>query len=111
MGNGVTSWREVALEVNADHRVPVILTHGGQHPVAQEARVTHQGVESAPGVDGSSDHGRGLVPVGHVRPVGHRLPAEVADLSYHLVGRNRSLPLTLSGHPQVVDHHPGALSG
>ena len=73
---GVPGRCEVALQVHADHRVPLVLARREEHAVAHEARVVHEDVEPAEGVDrGLHERARAL-PVGDVVGVGDRLAAQ-----------------------------------
>ena len=76
----VTRGREVALEVHADHRVPLLLARREDHAVAQEAGVVHQHVEAAERVDRRVHQVAGAVPVGDVVGVRDRLAAGRDDL-------------------------------
>ena len=59
VGGGVAGDGEVALEVHAHHRVPLVLGRVGEHPVAHEAGVVHHRVEAAERVDGGGDDAAG----------------------------------------------------
>ena len=48
---GVVRGRERALQVDADHRVPLVLGHREDHPVAQDPGVVDEHVEAAEQVD------------------------------------------------------------
>ena len=106
MGRG-----EGAFQMNLDHRVPLGLGHIDQHAVAQDARIADQHVELAIGADGLVDHGLGLIPVGDVGPVDHRLPAGSDDLGHHLGGGREVGSLAVAGGTQVIDHDFGPLGG
>lgn len=77
---------EVALEVDADHRVPLALGHGEDHAVAQDARVVDQDVQLAELADRRLDQFAGLLEVGHVPGVGERPAARRAYLGGDLPG-------------------------
>ncbi len=64
---------EVALQVDVDDRVPLLLGHVDQHPVPQDAGVVDQHVEVAEGLDGGVDQALAALPVADVVGVGHRL--------------------------------------
>ena len=53
--HGVAGRGEGAAQVHLDHGVPLVDRHVDQHAVAQDARVVHQHVEAAEGVDGRLD--------------------------------------------------------
>ncbi|CAM5539562.1 hypothetical protein SCALM49S_02912 [Streptomyces californicus] len=78
--------QEVALEVDPDDRVPVVLVEVDQHPVAQEARVVDQGVEASEGVQGGGDQGGGALGGGDVAAVGDGLAARRRDRVHDLPG-------------------------
>src|SRR3546814_5459527 len=46
---------ERALQVHVDDRVPLVLAHVHQHPVAQDAGVVDEHVDAAEGLDGGLD--------------------------------------------------------
>lgn len=84
---------EVALEVDPDHRVPLLLRHREDHPVAQDARVVDQDVELAEGAHGQLHELARLLEVGHVTQVSDRPPARGTDLRGDLLRRGgRGLP-------------------
>ncbi len=66
----VTHRREVALEVHRDHGVELLFAGVGEHPVADDARVVHQDIQSTEGVDGRRNEAFGLRPVGDVGTAG-----------------------------------------
>ena len=72
--------REVALEVHGDDGVELVLAGVGEHPVADDARVVHQDVETAELLDRRLDQAVGLRPVGDVGPTGHGFAAGSGDL-------------------------------
>lgn len=101
---------EVALEVDPDHRVPLLLRHGEDHPVAQDARVVDQDVELAEAAHRQLDQLARLPEVGHVAQVGHRPAARGTDLRGHLLRRGgRGLSRSVAPRlPEVVDDHARA---
>lgn len=52
---GVPQRSEVTLEMHTDHCVPLLLTHIGKHPVAQESGIVDQDIQAAKGIDGGVD--------------------------------------------------------
>ena len=70
----------MALEVHADHRVPLVLAGREHHAVAEEPGVVHEHVEAAEGVDRGVHEAAGAVPVGDVVGVGDGLAARRDDL-------------------------------
>jgi hypothetical protein len=103
VGHGVASGREVALQVDPDHRVPLLLGRVGQHAVAEEPGVVDQDVEATEGVDRRRHQRLGLGPIGHVGPVGHRVAAHGADGVDHLTGRTRRTTGAVDLGAEVVD--------
>ena len=71
---------EVPLEVYGDDGVELLLAGVGEHPVADDARVVDQDVESAERVDRGLDQACGLRPVGDVRAAGDGFAAGSGDL-------------------------------
>jgi hypothetical protein len=92
----------VALEVHGDDGVPLLLAHVDEEAVAQDARVVHEDVQLAEGVQRRLHQPLGARPFGHVVGVGHGLAAEADDLVHHLLGGDGV---------GVVDHDPGAFTG
>lgn len=86
MGGGEVGGVEVALEVDADDRVPLVLAHREDHPVAQDARVVDQDVELSVGGDGQLHEFSRLFVVGDVSEVGGRPAARRTDLGGDLLG-------------------------
>ena len=110
MDDRVAGGGEVALEMDPRHRVPLLLAHVDQHPVAQEAGVAHERVEAAPRVDGLSHHGAGQRPVGHIGVVDGGRPARGGDLGGHGGGSVIDAGQgAVVSHTEVVDQHVGAL--
>ena len=94
---------EVALEVDADDRVPLVLGHREDHPVAQDARVVDEDVQLAERGDRQLDQFPGLFVVGHVTDVGDRAAARRADLVGDLLGgAGRRLAGTVPARLAVV---------
>lgn len=86
MGGGEVRGVEVALEVDPYHRVPLVLGHREDHPVAQDARVVDQDVELSVRLDGQFHQGAGLLVVGHVAEVRDRPATGRPDLLGDLLG-------------------------
>ncbi len=86
---GVLRRREVALEVDGDDGVPLLLGHVHEHPVAEDPGVVDEDVEAAELVDRLLDHATGAREVGDVLAVRDRLAAGGADLLDDLLGRRR----------------------
>ena len=58
VGSGMVARRECALQMHADHRVPLFLGHGEEHSVAEDSRVVDEDVQPPEGVDGLLDQVR-----------------------------------------------------
>ena len=71
---------EVALEVDGDHRVPLLLGHVHEHAVAEDPGVVDEDVEAPERVDRLLHHLARLREVGDVRAVRDRLAAGGLDL-------------------------------
>ena len=84
---GVTRRDEVALQVDVDHRVPVLFAQVDEHAVAQDARVVHQHVQGAEGVQRALDETLPALPLRDVVVVGDGLAAHGLDLGDDLFGR------------------------
>ena len=65
--------REVPLQVDADHRVPLVLLHVHEHPVAQNSGVVDEDVQPPERFDRLVDEPFCPREVGHVLAVGDRL--------------------------------------
>ncbi len=100
---------ERALQVNGDHRVPVVLGHGEHHPVPQDAGVVDDYVEATPGVDGLLHHVAGSGEVGHVAAVYDGLATHCLDVVHDLLGRGQVFTTAGLVASEVVDDDLGAL--
>jgi hypothetical protein len=107
----VAEGRERPLEVDPDHRVPLVLGHVEQHPVPQDASVVDENVEAAEDLDRLVDQSAGAVPVGDVVGVGDGDPARGLDLVHDGPGRAGVGPAAGHRAAQVVDHDVGTLAG
>ncbi|CAO0835158.1 hypothetical protein SMICM17S_01060 [Streptomyces microflavus] len=101
----------MALEVDAHHRVPVVLVQVDEHPVAQEARVVDQGVEAAEGVQGGGDQGGGALGGGDVAVVDDRFAAPGRDLLDDPAGGSARASVAAGPDAEVVDDDPGSFGG
>ena len=95
--------------MDGDDRVPILLRHVEDHPVAQDARVIDHDVELAKVVDGALKNALGGFEVGDAFEVGYGLAAAGADLPDHLFGGRTRLPGAVEMSPQVIDHHFSAV--
>ena len=85
----VAGRREVALQVHADDRVPLLFARREQHAVADEARVVDEHVEAAERVDRGLHEVTRAVPVGDVVGVRDGLAARGRDLVDDVLRRAR----------------------
>ena len=97
----------MALQVDRDHGVPLVLLHVDEHPVAQDPRVVDEDVEPAEGVQRMVYEPLGSREVGDVLPVRDGLAAGRGDLVDNLL-RRRVLGLAHHGDPEIVDEHTRA---
>jgi hypothetical protein len=86
MGSGVPSWSKGSLEVHVDDGVPLIFSHVGKHPVAQNAGVVDNCVKTPEGFDCGINYALCAVPVGDVVTIDNRLAAGGDDFFDDLVG-------------------------
>ena len=106
----VPARREMPPEVDLDDGVPVVLVHVEDHPVAQDARVVHEDVETPEGVDRLLHHVAGAREVGDVVEVGDRLAAAGTDDRGNVVGR-RGIGTFPSCRSAEVVHHDARAGG
>ena len=112
VGGGPAGGGEVALEVDGDDGVPLVLGHVDDHPVAQDAGVVDEDVEVAERLDRRVDQPLGALPVGDVVAVDDRLAAQVALISATTCWAGvASPPVAVVGAAEVVDDDLGALRG
>src|SRR5438552_3643188 len=103
---------EGALQVHGHHRVPVLLRHVEDHPVAQDAGVVDHDVELAEGVERALDDALGGLEVGHAVAVRDRLAAPLLDLGDHLLGgRGRRRPGAVEVRAEIVHDDLCAVPG
>ena len=103
--------REVPAEVDLDDGVPVVLVHVEDHPVAQDARVVHEHVESAEGVNRLLHQVARAVEIGDVVEVGDSLAAACPDDLDHFLGRPTVGALAASRAPEIVHDDARARGG
>ena len=112
VGGRMAHGREVPLEVDGDDGVELLLAGVGEHPVADDAGVVDQHVESAERVDRGLDQPLGLRPVGDVGPAGHGFASGSGDLVDHALCRAAATRgRTVQPDTDVIDHHSRALGG
>ena len=99
----------MTLQVNADHRIPVVLRHVEAHAIAQDARVVDEHVELTVRFDGLSDQALRSRPRGDVVVVGRRDSAFRFDLVDDGLRRSPRVsgPVELSA--EIVDDDLGSL--
>jgi hypothetical protein len=93
----------MALQVHRDDRVPLLLGHVHEHPVAQDPGVQDQDVEAAVAVDRALHHLLGRAEVRDVGVARNRLAAAGHDLVDDLLRRGRVLPFAGERAAEVVD--------
>ncbi len=111
MRRRVLERQEVPLEVDAHHRVPVVLVQVDQHPVTEESGVVDERVEPAEGVERGGDEGGRALGGGDVAVVGDRLTPGRADLLHDLLGGAGARPGAVEPHSQVVHDDFRTLGG
>ncbi len=99
----------MTLEMDADHRVPVLLGDVETHPVTQDPGIVDQHVQVAIGVDRLLDEPLGTGPVRDVVPVDNRFAACVTDQLRGLLSRCRIRSEPGAVATKIVDNDPGAL--
>ena len=101
----------MALQMDAEHRVPLRLRHVGQGPVPKDAGVVHQHVELAEGVDCLRDHLARLLPVRDVVTAHRGAPAAAFDVDSNALGRGGIGAFPMDVTAQVVDQDRRPLGG
>ena len=102
---------EVSLEVHSDDGVELLLTGIGDHPVAHDAGVIDQDVESAEGIDGGLDQPGRLVPISYIRATGDGFPTGRDDFVNNALRRATTTGgRSVQSDADVVDHYSRALS-
>ena len=97
--------REVALQVDVDHGVPLGLVHVHEHPVAQDPRVVDEDVEAAELVDRVLDHPLGAREVRHVLGSAAASPPSARISSATCSAGRRVRALAAERAAEVVDQH------
>jgi hypothetical protein len=103
--------REVALEVDGNHGVPLVLGHVHDHPVAEDSGVVDEDVEPAELLDRLPHEPFRAREVGDALAVRRRLAARGADLLDDLLGRAEIGALAGDPGAEVVDHDRGSRIG
>jgi hypothetical protein len=96
--------REVALEVDGDHGIPLVLGHVHEHPVAEDSGVVDEDVEPAELVDRLPHEALRPGEAGDVLAIRRRLAARGADLLHDLLRGARVRSLAGEPGAEVVDH-------
>ena len=102
---------EVTLQVHVDDRVPVLFAQVHEDAVAQDARVVHEHVERAEGIEGTLDETLAPFPLRDVVVVRNGVATHGGDLRDDLFGRRRGVAGTVECSAEVVDDDLGALVG
>ena len=101
----------MSLQVDVDHRIPVLFTQVDQHAVAQDPGVVHQHVQRAVGLQRALHESLATLPVGDVVVIGHGFATHGRDLGHHLFGRRGGVTRAVQRAAKVVHHDLGALVG
>src|SRR5262249_6738487 len=107
---GVARDAEVAAQVDAHDRVPLLDAAVHEHAVAQDAGVVDDGVEAAEGLERLLHERAGLLEVGDVAAVHDRPAAALLDRRDHLLRGARVAPLAGGAAAEVVHDDRGALA-
>ncbi len=100
----------VAIEVNADHAIPLFLGDVDQRGDRRDAGVVYQDVEVAERIDREPNELAGLIPVGDVMIARHRLSAGLDDLIDDALREGHVFTLAVRGSSaDVVDDDARAL--
>ena len=92
--------------------VEVVLRHAGDHPVAHDSGVVHDGVDAAVRPQGAVEQLADGVEVDDRCAVGRRHPAGRLDLGDDLLGGGHALGLpALEADAEIVDHDGGPVAG
>ncbi len=111
MGHGMARRRRVALQMHADHGVPLVLGHIGEAAVAQDAGIVHEHMQVAEAADRELDQLGGLPPVADIMTADFGLAAAGDDLLCHMLGRCQIGAIALQISAEVVDDNAGAGGG
>ena len=111
MRRGVPRHGEVALEVDAHDRVPLVLGHVGEHAVAHDPRVVDDRVEPPEDLDRLADEVPGSGEVADVVAVHDRRSTRRLDLGDDLGGGPAGPAGAVQFGPDVVDDDLRALTG
>ena len=93
----------MALEVDGDDGVPLVLGHVHEHPVAQDPGVVDEDVEASEVIERLPDEPRGAGEVGDVLAVRGRLAALCLDLVDDLLRGGVVVPLAGERGAEIVD--------
>ena len=99
------------FQVHLDDRVPLLLGHVDEHPVAQDAGVVDEDVEVAEGLDRAVDQPLRALPVGDVVAVDDCLATERLDLLDDVLRRCEIGTRAVVGAAEVVDDETGTFAG
>src|SRR5207237_3761031 len=93
---------EGALQMDGDDRVPLLLAHVEDHPVAEDAGAGDERVEPAPFLERRADDAAGAVPGRDGVGIRDRLPASALALLHHVEARAPRGRAAGYGHSEVV---------
>ena len=97
----------MALEVDGDHVVELLLAHVEQHPLADNAGHAGYAVDGPPVLDRRVDDALANLHLGHVSGHGDRRATGGGNLGHHSIGYLAGRVAALYGHAVVGHHHVG----
>ena len=97
--------------MDVDDRVPLLLGHVGEHPVAQDAGVVDDDVQIAERLDRGVDEALGSLPAADTVAVGDGLAAHPLDLVDDLLGRRQVAAAAVDRPAEIVDDDLGTVLG
>ena len=101
----------MTLEMHANDRIPLVLAHIGERPIAQDAGVVDENVEAPKLLQGEGHEICRLVPIRHVMAADGSSATESFDLANHLLCRRRVLSFPLKVAALVIDNDHSAVAG
>ena len=98
----------MSLEMDGEHRIPFILAHVHEHPVARDPGVVDEDVEAAERFERLPHHAPGRGEVRDVVAVRDRRAAGGVDFRNDLLRRRRVNALARQRRAEIVDDDPCA---